>query len=285
MIGEILFGRYRIDELVADHGDVQLFRGSDLHALAPIHIKLWARDEDPVAALLEGEAMAAARHPSVVRLVDFGLHEGRQPCLVMEGVSGQTLADRLQEVGHLPWTEAFELGARVLEALAVLHDEGLVHRDVSPRNVILLPNGEVKLMGLGHVAFTSNDDEPFDVDHADMIEMVEPEYKAPEQLAGTGARPATDLYALGVVLWEAIRGANPFASEPDDVVARVGFRPDFDALPEGTAPLSVAGRLALDRMLRASMLHRETDARQCARRLRTAATATSQPAVWARAAG
>ncbi|MCX4246174.1 protein kinase domain-containing protein [Paraliomyxa miuraensis] len=266
-IGEILFGRYRIDAHVGDHDGVQLYRGSDLHALAPIHIKLWPRDEDPVEALLEGEAMAAVRHPRVVRLVDFGLHEGRQPCLVLEGVRGQTLTDRLK-AGPLSFPEAFELGAKVLEALAVLHDEGLVHGNVTPDDVVLLPSGEIKLTGLSHVAFESAGDEPIALDPREAL--VQPQYKAPEQLAGTGCRPSADLYALGVVLCEAIMGENPFADEPLDVGARVAFRPELDELP-------VAARFALDRMTRASMLHRETDARQCARRLREAVAVTSRP--------
>lgn len=280
MIGEVLFGRYRVDELLGPHAGGQVYRGADLHAFAPIHIKLWPRDEDPGQALMEGEAMAAVRHPGVVRLVDFGLHEGRQPCLVMEGVVGETLAERLRAVGFLPWTEAFELGARVLDGLAALHEQGLVHRDVTPRSVVLLSDGRVKLVGLGHVTVAGTDDDRLASAAHDRSEpeLEAPEYKAPEQLSGTGVHPGTDLYALAVVLWEAISGASPFAREPLRVATRAGFRPEFDELPDGAPELPVAARFALDRMLRASALQREADARLCARRLRSTLEIASRSA-------
>lgn len=285
MIGEVLFGRYRVDSLVSSTDDsdarVEVFEGMDLHALEPIHIKLWGRDQDPGPALLEGEAMAAARHPGVVRLVDFGLHEGCQPCLVMERVAGQTLAERLAEAGPLPWHEAFELGAQLLDGLAALHDEGLVHRDVSPHCVVLVDQhpDRVKLVGLEHVMFAGAENGPLLLEEPPSGVL---EYKAPEQLAVIGVRPATDLYALGVVLWEAISGTSPFAAEPDGIAARIGFRPDFGRIPT----LPVAGRLALDRMLRPSLAVREADARLCARRLRAAVQddAARRSSEWARVA-
>ena len=139
-IGEVLFGRYRIDALLGSSEVTETWEGADLHALAPVHVKVWADDEDPRPALLEGEAMAAVCHPGVVRIVDFGLHEGRQPCLMMERLPGESLAERLREQGQLPWVEAFEIVAQGLEALAALHDEGMVHGDESRQSLVLLPS-------------------------------------------------------------------------------------------------------------------------------------------------
>lgn len=285
--GELLFGRYRVDALLGESAGIQTWKGADFHALAPVHIKVWRDDADPGAALLEGEAMAAVHHPGVVRLVDFGLHEGRQPCLMMEGVAGETLAERLRRTGRLSWVEAFELAAQLLEALAALHDEGLVHGDVSPHSLVLLPHGprRVKLVGLQHVTLAGLGEGRL----ADEPPVGVLEYKAPEQLAGAGVRPSTDLYALGVVLWEAITGEGPFAGEPDSISARLHWRPELERVPGTARLLPVSAKLALDRMLRPSLAYREADARICARRLRAAVNAegsrvSSTSGSWAMAA-
>lgn len=263
--GEVLFGRYRLDARLGESEGVEVWQGADLHALAPVHVKVWAEDHDPRPALLEGEAMAAAQHPGVVRLVDFGLHEGRQPCMMMESVVGETLAERLRDRGPLPWVEALALGAEVLDGLAALHDEGLVHGDVSTRSLVLVPHGtpRVKLVGLQHVVLAG---EGWRVDQGPAGVL---ETKAPEQLAGTEVRPGTDLYALGLVLWEAITGASPFAAEPGRAAARLRWRPEPEALPPSAVPSGVA-MAVLEAMMRPSLSFREADARACARRLRAA---------------
>jgi len=285
-IGEVLFGRYRIDELLGSSEVTETWQGADLHALAPVHVKVWADDEDPRPALLEGEAMAAVCHPGVVRLVDFGLHEGRQPCLMMESVVGETLAERLRRSGPLSWVEAFELGAQGLEALAALHDEGLVHGDVSPQSLMLPSSGPrlVKLVGLQYVTLAGLGEGRL----ADEPPVGVLEYKAPEQLAGAGVRASTDLYAMGVVLWEAITGTCPFEDEPESIAARLEWQPELGVRTSCLLPVSA--KLALDRMIRPSLAYREADARICARRLRTAVgtegsrSATASGA-WALAAG
>jgi eukaryotic-like serine/threonine-protein kinase len=268
-IGEVLFGRYRVDALLRAGDGVDVWQGVDLHACAPVQVKVWGEGHDAGPALLEGEAMAAVQHPGVVRLVDFGLHEGHQPCLMIESAPGETLAERLQRVGTLPWAAAFELGAQVLEGLAALHDEGLVHGDVSSESIVLLSDRShgsrrVKLVGLQHVTLAG-------LCEGRLTDEPPPgrlEYKAPEQLAGAGVRPSTDLYALGLVLWEAICGVRPFAAEPESLPARLGWRPEIEQLPAGAPVLPVAAKLALDRMVRPSLAYREADARLCSRRLR-----------------
>ncbi|MCA9654835.1 MAG: serine/threonine protein kinase [Myxococcales bacterium] len=284
MIGEVLFGRYRVDSLHSSDVHGCVWQGADLHALAPVTIKMWSQ-HDRERALLEGEAMAALRHEGVVRLVDFGLVDGRHPCLVMESLEGQTLAERLAEVGTLPWTEAFALVAEVLDGLAALHDEGLIHRNVCPEHIVLRsrPKGGVKLVGLGRVGFVTPEPELPAV-HEEPIGPLA--YMPPEQVAGVGARTASDLYSLGLVLWEAISGQRPFEADPHDVAARVAFHPDFDALPEGAPELPVTAKLALDRMLDPSPQQREGDARACARRLRMAVGIEAAPRPqWLRAVG
>ncbi len=274
MIGEVLFGRYRIDALTSSNAGECVWQGADLHALAPVTIKMGPEDADPKVALLEGEAMAAVRHPGVVRLVDFGLHEGRRPCLIMERVEGETLSQRLFTAGRLSWFEAFELIAEALEGLAALHDEGLVHGDITPDHLVMRRGFRVKVVGLGHVTLASQDDEPFTPSEAPLRS---PTYKAPEQLAGTALRTGTDIYSLGLLLWQAISGASPFTEDPEDIASRIAFRPDYESLPAGVPDLPVAAKLALDHMLRPSLMVREDDARRCARRLRAALDVDAVP--------
>lgn len=275
MIGELLFGRYRVESLQASSAHGQVWRGLDTQTDGPVSIKLWAED-DSERALLEGEAMAALRHDNVVRLVDFGLLEGGRPCLVMEGVDGLTLAQALTEVGRMSWFEVFDLGAQVLEGLAALHDEGLVHRNISP-NAIIIRSGiarRIKLVGLDQVSLAAADGDPLSFDTSSSSAAG---YAAPELLAGTGCRPASDIYSLGIVLWQAISGHAPFVDMPVDIACRIAFRPDFDRLPPGSPMLPVAARLALDRMLRPSLPQRDADARLVARRLRAALGVQTAP--------
>ncbi len=285
MIGQVLFGRYRIDSLISSHAGVCVWQGADLHALTSVAIKMGPVDADPGDALLEGEAMAAVRHPGVLRLVDFGLHGGRQPCLIMENVTGETLGQRLATIGRMRWFEAFDVVAHALDGLAALHDEGLVHGDITPDQLVLREGKEprVKVVGLGHVSLATGEDEPLCTEQPMLRSPAA--YKAPEQLTGTALRSGTDIYALGVVLWQAISGICPFAEQPEDIAARISFRPDFDQLPVGVPDLPVAGKLAIDQMLRPSLQVRESDARHCARRLRTALGIDQMPVPgWARAA-
>jgi len=282
MIGEVLFGRYRIDALTSSRAGELVWAGADLHALAPVTIKMSPADADPQRVLLEGEAMAAVRHPGVVRLVDFGLHQGELPCLIMERVEGETLAQRLFTAGRLPWFSAFELAAEALDGLAALHDEGLVHGDLAPYHLVLRRGFRVKVVGLGHVALASTEDVPA----ADRVwPLAHPTYKAPEQLSGAGQRVGSDIYAVGVMLWEAVSGSNPFSAAPEDIAIRTSFRPDYESLPAGTPSLPIAARLALDHMLQPSLAVRESDARRCGRRLRSALGIEVEPdrGRWARA--
>ncbi|MCH9680692.1 MAG: serine/threonine protein kinase [Deltaproteobacteria bacterium] len=271
MIGEVLLGRYRVEELLESDVRGRVWRGVDLCGPRLVLLELWAEGTDPVRALLQGEAMAAVRHPDVLGLLDFGLHAGAHPCLVMEWAEGSDLGVRLASRKRLPWAEAFDAVARVLDALAALHDEGLVHTNLSPQALIVDAeiHGAVKVAGLRHICMATEGAAPL-LEVA--LQTTALPYMAPELLAGTQLQPAADVFALGVVLWEAITGERPFAIAPRDITIRLGFRPNFDTAP-AIPPLA---RRALMRMLEPSPRHREGSARACARRLR-AALAVDEP--------
>ncbi len=267
MIGEVLLGRYRVDTWMCEAASGSVWRGTDLESEAAVELKLARERDEAEHALLEGEAMAAIVHPGVLRLLDFGLHNERHPCLVMEVAEGEPLGERLRQAGPLPWTDAFSLGLRVLEGLMAMHAEGLLHCDINPTHVVVSGDAEdrVKLVGLDRVRLVS-DDSPVVARPADRP----PEYMAPEQLTSSSLGPATDIYALGLVLWESISGTSAFAGQPNNLAARIAFRPDFDALPAQRSPLPAAARTAFEQMLRPSLWNRDPDARTTARRFRAA---------------
>ena len=156
----------------------------------------------------EGEARAAARlnHPNVVAVYDSGEHEGT-PYLVMELLPGRTLADELAE-GPVEPGRARRLGVQILDALAASHEAGVLHRDIKPGNVLLAADGSAKVGDFGIAKST----EGLNLTSTGMI-VGTAGYLAPERLAGDPATPRTDLYSVGVVLYEALSGHKPFEAD------------------------------------------------------------------------
>lgn len=243
--------------------------GIDQRTDKRVLIRVAASDDDVATTLLEGEALASVSHPNVVRLLDAGFIDDR-PCLVLPHVRGRRLSKWLRTVGPLTWFRAFDYGAQVLDGLGALHDQDLIHGNLSPDTLVLGPGGapRVTIVGFGRVGFSwAAQDEPGPKRSRPCEAFA---YKPPEQLGGTALQPGSDIYALGLTLWEAVSGVSAFMSCPGDLQARLSFRPPFDALPPGAPALPPSARFALECMLRPSLVRRESDARLCARRLRAA---------------
>lgn len=155
----------------------------------------FAADAD-LRSRLRREARAVARlaHPHITNVYDYGEAADGTPFVVMELVEGESLADRLRR-GRLPWGAVAEIGAQIAEALAAAHARGLVHQDVKPANVMLSPTG-VKVVDFGIAAIAGERRGPMIVGT--------PDYMAPEQRSGAPATPATDVYALGLLLSRAL---------------------------------------------------------------------------------
>jgi len=156
----------------------------------------------------EARAVARLSHPNIVTVIDRGDDDGRQ-YIVFEHVEGENLKELVQRTGRLPVRQALELALGVADGLAFAHDHGLVHRDVKPPNVLLSREGEVKVTDFG-IARSLH------VDHG-MTQtgtvLGTGEYLAPEQASGRPVSAATDVYSLGVVLWELLAGDVPFVGE------------------------------------------------------------------------
>ncbi|MFC7530649.1 protein kinase [Actinoplanes sp. GCM10030250] len=195
--------------MIETGGMAQVWRAVDELLDRPVAVKLPAGDTR-AAHLAWREARLAARlsHPGIAAVHDYReavRPDGSvAPFVVMELLAGETVAARLVD-GPMPWGEAVSIGTAVAEALAAAHAAGVVHRDIKPGNVMLCPGG-VKLLDFGISAAAG---EPDDDDTGATFGT--PAYAAPERLDGKPAEPATDLYGLGVLLFEMVAGQPPYS--------------------------------------------------------------------------
>jgi eukaryotic-like serine/threonine-protein kinase len=241
--GSLLDNRYRLDERIATGGMGDVWRGTDVVLGRTIAVKVLrtAMLADPeFAARFYGEArmMAAFRHPGVVEVYDYSAGEqgDEDQCayLVMAFVDGEPLSARLKEQGRLGVAETMSIVAQAGDALHAAHENGTVHRDVKPGNLIVKPNGAVILVDFGvarSAAVTS-------VTGLNAI-VGTALYMAPEQVAKGNVTPATDVYALGAVAYHCLAGHPPFDGDNALQVALRHLEDEPDPLPENIVPPAV----------------------------------------------
>ncbi|WP_433364259.1 serine/threonine-protein kinase [Actinoplanes sp. CA-142083] len=217
--GRLIAERYRLVTPLGRGGMSVVWRATDELLGRPVAVKVlsWqlARDEARIAARL--------RHPGIVTVFDCGELPGSYSYVVMELVDGCSLADRLA-AGPLPWPEAVTVGARVAAALAAAHADGIVHRDVKPANV-MVTSGGVKLVDFGISATVGDLDGP----SGELLGT--PAYLAPERIEGSPVRPATDVYALGLLLYVAIAGKMPWDASTATQMVKAHVYADPAPLP------------------------------------------------------
>jgi serine/threonine protein kinase len=238
--GSLLDNRYRLDERIATGGMGDVWRGTDVVLGRTIAVKVLrtAMLADPeFAARFYGEArmMAAFRHPGVVEVYDYSAgdasDEDNCAYLVMAFVDGEPLSTRLKERGRLGVAETMSIVAQAAEALHAAHENGTVHRDVKPGNLIVKPNGTVILVDFGvarSAAVTS-------VTGLNAI-VGTALYMAPEQVAKGNVSPATDIYALGAVAYHCLAGNPPFDGDNALQVALRHLEDEPEPLPENIVP-------------------------------------------------
>ena len=224
--GVMVGSRYEMQSHLATGGMAAVFRGWDHRLRRPVAIKVLHQLEDANPHAVErfrreARATAALRNPHIVEVYDF-FEEHNCYYLVMELVEGVNLKEHLAAHGPLPPETTLTIAAQVCDALAAAHDAGFIHRDIKPQNILLSSNGPVKLTDFGIVyipraqAFTTGG-----------MVLGTADYISPEQAQALELGPTTDIYSLGVVLYEMLTGALPFT----------GTTPIAVAMRHATAPV------------------------------------------------
>ncbi|HEX6194890.1 MAG TPA: Stk1 family PASTA domain-containing Ser/Thr kinase [Jiangellaceae bacterium] len=216
--GRLLDGRYRIEATVASGGMATVYRALDTRldrivALKVMHPELAVDGEFVSRFISEARAAAKLSHPAVVGVFDQG-EDGGSVYLSMEYVDGRTLRQILRERGRLTPVEALDMIEPVLAALAEAHEAGIVHCDVKPENVLVSENGKVKVADFGlarALADPAGTDGP-------LLGTVN--YISPEQALGGAATPRSDVYAVGIMLYELLTGSPPHSAATDEAVVR-----------------------------------------------------------------
>ena len=248
--------RYALRRIIGRGGVGQVWEAEDTVLSRAAAIKeidlpdrLTDAEREAVRSRAMREARAAARlnHPSTVTVYDV-IEEDGHLWLVMELVDGETLAERVQRAGPMTPSEAAAVGLQVLDALEHAHAEGVVHRDVKPSNVLVLPDGAVKLSDFGIASVTDD----ARITSTGMV-LGSPSYMAPEQATDAGAGPATDLWGLGATLSFAVEGVGPFdRGEPLPTMHAVVHEEPRPSAQAGALAPAITALLAKDPAARPS---------------------------------
>jgi serine/threonine-protein kinase len=228
-IGKSVDGRYLVRSLLGEGGMGLVFEAEHLKIGRAVALKVLherqARNKSAVRRFYrEARAAAAIGHPNICEVYDFGTLVDGRPYLVMERLHGETLAERIGRDAVLQFDEAIDILTQVLSGLAAAHEKGIVHRDIKPENVFLAQRANaapmVKLLdfGISKVFAPERKGDEMDLTRPGMV-MGTPHYMSPEQARGERDLDArVDLYACGVILYEALTGCRPFTA------------PNYDAL-------------------------------------------------------
>jgi serine/threonine-protein kinase len=205
-------GRYRIVGLLGRGGMGEVYRADDLRLSQPVALKFlpdeFGRDPDRLAQFHEEvRTSRQVSHPNVCRMHDIGEVDGH-PYLTMEYVDGEDLATSLRRIGRFPEDKALDIARQLAAGLAAAHERGIVHRDLKPANVMLDGAGKVRIMDFG---LASAGESAF-------ARAGTPAYMAPEQLRGQPATSKSDIFSLGLVLYELFTGRRAFTAETVDAL-------------------------------------------------------------------
>lgn len=259
LVGTRLNGRYRLDAQIGAGGMSTVYRAFDTTLERQVAVKLMHReiasDSDQLERFRrEARSVAQLSHPHIVGVIDAGEEDGR-PYIVLEYVEGETLKDRIRRMGRLPIDEAIAYAIEIARALGTAHARQIVHRDIKPQNVLVDEEGSAKVTDFGIAR--SLEEEGLT---ADGRVLGTTDYVSPEQALGHDVDGQSDIYSLGVVLFEMLTGDVPFHGENQVSVAMKHVRedlPDVQVLrPEVSARLAAV----LDRMTEKDLSLRHPDA-------------------------
>jgi len=244
--GRVLSERYRLDHRIAAGGMGEVWRGTDVVLERPVAVKLLsaahaANEQFQERFRAEARYAASLSHPGIARVFDYGESaagpDGADPpaagaaYLVMELVEGQPLSAALASVGRMSADATLDVVAQAARALAAAHEAGIVHRDIKPGNLLITPDGQVKITDFG-IARTML------AAHLTQSGMVigTAQYVSPEQASAGPITTATDIYSLGVVAYECLAGHPLFAAETPVALALAHVKQPPPALPDDVPP-------------------------------------------------
>ncbi|MEV4947070.1 serine/threonine-protein kinase [Streptomyces sp. NPDC053755] len=264
LTAHVVAGRYRLDDLLGRGGAADVYEALDLRLRRPVAVKVFrpgSESQTEERFYGEGRLLARMRHPGLVTVYDSGEDDG-QPFLVMQLVEGTTLRRRIATAPLAP-ADVSRVGSALASALAHVHEAGVVHRDVKPSNILLDGAGSPYLTDFGIARLLDTT-----TAHTTTGTLVgTAAYMAPEQVLGKGAAPASDVYSLGLVLLESLKGELEYPGTPLEAALARLHRPPV--LPPGLPADLVE---LLEAMTDADGTNRP-DAQACARRLAAMADA------------
>lgn len=260
LINRILDGRYKIESVVGIGGMAYVLRAADLkNGSRPVAIKVlneeFNRDENAVKRFMnESETISMVDSPNIVKIYDVAISDSLK-YIVMEYIDGITLKDYIDKVGALGWKEAVHYVRQILTGLSHAHEKGIIHRDIKPQNVMLLRDGRVKVTDFGIAKGPSSENLTM-TDKA--IGTVN--YISPEQASGNPVDKKSDVYSVGVMLYEMLTGKLPFTAESPVAVAMMQVN-DTPANPRSINPQIPVG---LEQIVLKAMSKKPEDRFNCA---------------------
>src|SRR5580704_6900787 len=259
LLGTSLNGRYRLEARIGAGGMSTVYRAFDETLERQVAVKLMNRevtsDSDELERFRrEARAVAQLSHPHVVGVIDAGEDDGR-PYIVLEYVEGETLKERIRRLGRLPITEAVAYAIEISRALGAAHARHIVHRDVKPQNVLIDQEGSAKVTDFG-IARTLEED---GLTAAGRV-LGTTDYVSPEQALGQHVNGQSDLYSLGIVLYEMLTGEVPFHGDSPVAVAMKHVREDIPDVQLRRPQISAATAAVVDRAVAKDLSRRYPDA-------------------------
>lgn len=248
LVGEIVGDRYRIDEVVGAGGMATVYKAFDQTLERDVAVKVMRREVVKEADQLERfrrEARAAAKlnHAHIVTVIDAG-EENSRPYIVFEYVPGETLKQRIRADGPVPITEAVAYAIEIGSALVAAHAAGLVHRDVKPQNVLLDSHGHAKVADFGIARELEASDGLTKTGRV----LGTTDYVSPEQAMGEDVTGQSDVYSLGIVLYEMLTGEVPFKGENHVAVAMKHVKDQLPDIQEKRPEVSNALAAVIEKM-------------------------------------
>ncbi|MDO4944132.1 MAG: Stk1 family PASTA domain-containing Ser/Thr kinase [Ruminococcus sp.] len=217
-IGKKLDGRYEITELIGVGGMADVYKAMDVMENRTVAVKIlkpeFAENEEFLRRFRnESKAIAVLSHPNIVKIYDVGFTDEIQ-FIVMEYIDGITLKEFIERQGVLKWKDALHFVTQILRALQHAHDKGIVHRDIKPQNIMLFTDGTIKVMDFGIARFSRIDGKTLSDKTIGSVH-----YISPEQARGDMTDERSDIYSVGVMLYEMLTGRKPFDGENPVAIA------------------------------------------------------------------